>query len=117
MRVKQLLNDFSDHLLSDFSKVVEGSSGALSFGIIQCLAMAASVTKLNKLTGIEYCLTFTVAVVATLGLFLCIFSVGKVIAEVSAESKVRKILLFTLLYPAVIGVFISVKISLMSIFQ
>ncbi|WP_323636272.1 hypothetical protein [Pectobacterium polaris] len=67
MRVKQRLNDFSDHLLSDFSKVVEGSSGALSFGVIQCLAMAASLTKLNKLTGIEYCLTFTVAVVATLG--------------------------------------------------
>ncbi|MBA0216265.1 hypothetical protein H4F33_18640 [Pectobacterium brasiliense] len=55
-------------LLNDFSKVVEGSSGALSFGIIQCLAMAASVTKLNKLTGIEYCLTFAVALVATLGL-------------------------------------------------
>ncbi|MCL6378640.1 hypothetical protein EXT57_14935 [Pectobacterium brasiliense] len=68
MRVKQLLNDFSDHLLSDFSKVVEGSSGALSFGVIQCLAVAVSVTKLDKVMGFEFYLTFTIVVIATLGL-------------------------------------------------
>lgn len=117
MRVKQRLNDFSDHLLSDFSKVVEGSSGALSFGVIQCLAVAVSVTKLNKVTGIEFFITFIVAVVATLGFFLCIFSVGKVIAEVTAENKVRKYLLYMLLYPAAVGILISAKVSLMSIFQ
>ncbi|URG53042.1 hypothetical protein IG605_001295 [Pectobacterium quasiaquaticum] len=115
--MKQLLNDFSDHLLSDFSKVVEGSSGALSFGVIQCLAVAVSVTKLDKVTGIEFVITFMVAVIATLGLFLCIFSVGKVIAEVAAENKLRKFLLYMLLYPAAVGVLISAKVSLMSVFH
>ncbi|AOR63230.1 hypothetical protein [Pectobacterium wasabiae] len=59
--------------------MTEGRSGALSFGVIQCLAVAVSITKLDKVMGLEFYLTFTVAVVATLGFFLCIFSVGKVI--------------------------------------
>ncbi|MFJ5506058.1 hypothetical protein ACIPUO_17825 [Pectobacterium carotovorum] len=43
--------------------MAEGSSGAL----IQCLAVAVSVTKLDKVMGLEYYLTFIVAVVAALG--------------------------------------------------
>ena len=102
-------------LMKDFGKVVEGSSGALSFGVIQCLAMAASVTNLSRKTGVEYFGVLLAAVIATVGFFMCIFSVGQVIHEVSGGHKVKKLLLFFLLYPAVIGVFLSVKISLVSI--
>jgi len=100
-------------LMKDFGKVVEGSSGALSFGVIQC--MAAAVTNLSRKTGVEYFGVLLAAVIATVGFFMCIFSVGQVIHEVSGGHKVKKLLLFFLLYPAVIGVFLSVKISLVSI--
>ncbi|THE46787.1 hypothetical protein EAI35_23020 [Enterobacter bugandensis] len=104
-----------DDFLKDFGKVVEGSSGALSFGLIQCLVMAGAVTSLSRQTGVQYWLMLAAALVATVGFFLCIFSVARVIKEVSSTNKVRRLQLSILLYPAAIGALLSAKVSLISL--
>jgi len=104
-----------EEFMRDFGKVVEGSSGALSFGVIQCLAMAGAVTSLSHLSGIQFALMLLAALVATVGFFLCIFSVGRVIKAVTGNNKGRRVLLCVLLYPAAIGVLLSAKVSLSSL--
>lgn len=104
-----------DDFLKDFGKVVEGSSGALSFGLIQCLVMAGAVTSLSRQTGIQYWLMLVAALVATVGFFLCIFSVARVIKDVASTNKVRRLQLSILLYPAAIGALLSAKVSLISL--
>lgn len=101
-----------ERFMKDFGRVVEGSSGALSFGLIQCLAMAGAVTSLSRLNGIQFGLMLAAALIATVGFFLCIFSVGQVIKDVTGGNKGRRVLLSLLLYPAAVGVLLSAKISL-----
>lgn len=104
-----------DDFMNDFGQVVEGSSGALSFGVIQCLAMAGAVTSLAHLSGISYWLMLFAALIATGGFFLCILSIGQVIKKVTGENKGRRALLSVLLYPAAVGVLLSAKVSLSSL--
>ena len=104
-----------DDFLKDFGKVVEGSSGALSFGLIQCLVMAGAVTSLSRQTGVQYWFMLAAALVATVGFFLCIFSVARVIKDVTSTNKVRRLQLSILLYPAAIGALLSAKVSLISL--
>jgi hypothetical protein len=55
------------------------------------------------------------ALVATVGFFLCIFSVARVIKDVTSTNKVRRLQLSILLYPAAIGALLSAKASLISL--
>lgn len=103
-----------DDFLKDFGKVVEGRSGGLSFGLIQCLVMAGAVTSLSQQTGVNYWLMLAAALVATVGFFLCIFSVARFIKEVASTNKVRRLQLAILLYLAAIGALLSAKVSLIS---
>ena len=65
-----------DGFLKNFGKVVEGSSGALSFGLVPCLVMAGVFTSLSRQTGVQYWFMLAGALVATAGFLLCIFSVA-----------------------------------------
>lgn len=65
-----------DDFMKDFGKVVEGSSGALSFGLVSCLVMAGVFTSLSRQTGVQYWLMLAATLVATVGFLLCIFSVA-----------------------------------------
>lgn len=55
------------------------------------------------------------ALVATVGFFLCIFRVARVIKDVASTNKVRRLQLCILLYPAAIGALLSAKVSLISL--
>ena len=71
--------------------MVEGSSGALSFGLVPCLVMAGVVTSLSRQTGIQYWLMLAAALVATVGFLLCFFSVASVINDVVSTNMVRRL--------------------------
>lgn len=74
-----------------------------------------AVTSLSRQTGIQYWLMLVAALVATVGFFLCIFSVARVIKDVASTNKVRRLQLSILLYPAAIGALLSAKVSLISL--
>lgn len=74
--------------------------------------MAGAVTSLSRQTGVQYWFMLAAALVATVGFFLCIFSVARVIKDVASTNKVRRLQLSILLYPAAIGALLSAKVSL-----
>lgn len=105
--------------MSDFVKkfreVVEKSSGALSFGLIQSLVMIGAIAKLSSQTGVTYFILFSVAFIATMGVALCILSILSVINEVAGKHNYMKFLLGILLYPVFVGVLLSAYLSISSI--
>ena len=70
---------------------------------------------LSRQTGVQYWFMLAAALVATVGFFLCIFSVARVIKDVTSTNKVRRLQLSILLYPAAIGALLSAKVSLISL--
>lgn len=100
--------------IKEFRNIVESASGALSFGLIQCLIMSVSVLKLSSQTGVHYYILLSIAVIATAGLALCISSIGYVIHEVTGDRKLRKLIFYILMYPSVIGVFVSATLTVRS---
>lgn len=66
----------------------------------------------NRRTVLAY---LAAALVATVGFFLCIFSVARVIKDVASTNKVRRLQLSILLYPAAFGALLSAKVSLISL--
>lgn len=90
-----------------FHSVAEKSSGTLALAIIQCLVMVAAVVKKEEVHGLMYWgLTF-VAVISTLGFFVCFLSIINVIIKQEQCGKWIKSLIFLLYISAYIGTLLS----------
>lgn len=100
--------------MNEFRNIVENASGALSFGLIQCLIMSVSVLKSSSQTGMHYYILLSMAVIAMAGLALCISSIGYVIHEVAGDRKLRKLIFYIIMYPSVVGVFLSATLTIRS---
>ncbi len=100
------------YFVKKFSEIVEKSSGALSFGIIQSLVMIGIIANLSSQTGVRYFILLTIAFIATISIALCMLSIISVINEVTGKHKYMKFLFGILLYPSIIGVILSAYLSI-----
>ncbi|WP_221925486.1 hypothetical protein [Enterobacter hormaechei] len=100
---------------NSFHSIAEKTSGTLALAIIQCLVMVAAVVKKGQVHGVMYWgLTF-VALVSTLGFFVCFLSIINVIAKQDNCGRWIKSLIFSLYISAYIGTLLSAIATIISL--
>lgn len=100
----------------DYRKVAEGSSGALALSVIQVLVMMGCLAKRDVLSNHIYYWGLTgIAILATIGFFTSILSVGAVIMEVMPEKSWRRTIVSWLFYPVGMGVLLVAVATLKSL--
>ena len=91
------------------------SSGAIALSLLQALAMFGCLEKREAVGLTLYCILTFIAVVATIGFFASLISIGRTIHIQSEGHNVAEFLISCVFYPVVIGILLSALATLQSI--
>ncbi|MEB5695591.1 hypothetical protein MXM31_05250 [Klebsiella aerogenes] len=98
-----------------YGRVCESCSGAIALSLLQALAMFGCLEK-RAVGGLTlYCILILIAVVATVGFFASLISIGRAIHIQTKGHKVAEYLISCVFYPVVIGIILTAVATLKSV--
>lgn len=109
------INERAWEVFSIYGKVCESCSGAIALSLLQALAMLGCLEKREAGGLILYCILTLIAVVATIGFFASLISIGRTIHTQSKGHKVAEYLISCVFYPVVIGILLTAVATLQSV--
>ena len=109
------INERALEVFGIYGRVCESCSGAIALSLLQALAMFGCLEKREAVGLTLYCILTFIAVVATIGFFASLISIGRTIHIQSEGHKVAEFLISCVFYPVVIGILLSALATLQSI--
>lgn len=107
------INERAWEVFGIYGRVCESCSGAIALSLLQALAMFGCLEKREAVGLTLYCILTFIAVVATIGFFASLISIGRTIHIQSEGHKVAEFLISCVFYPVVIGIHWLVRNVLM----
>lgn len=108
------INERAWEVFGIYGRVCESCSGAIALSLLQALAMFGCLEKREAGGLTLYCILTFIAVVATIGFFASLISIGRTIHIQSEGHKVAEFLISCIFYPVVIGILLSALATLQS---
>ena len=110
------INERAWEVFSVYGRVCESCSGAIALSLLQALAMFGCLERRDASEPTLYYILTLIAIVATIGFFASLISIGRTIHTQSKGHKVAEYLISCVFYPVVIGILLTAFATLKSIY-